>query len=300
MERQVRNMRYDKFSVADILIHVFLVIFSISILYPIYNVIVLSFCSYDGLLQAGTTLVFRPYGFTLNGYITFLTQDNVLAGYYQTIFRTFAGTFASIILMSMAAYAISKKKLIFNKFFTLMFVITMFFSGGLIPGYLLIKNLHLLDNTLVYILGPLYNTFYVLILRNFFMNIPESLEESCRIDGGNDIQIFWHVILPLSKPALATVCIWQMVNHWNAWFDSMLYIQTPTKQVLQMVVRRVVYEQSDLSAREGISFIQKGSMPTAETLSAVAIIVAILPIMIAFPFFKKYFNQGIMLGAVKE
>ena len=158
-----------------------------------------------------------------------------------------------------------------------------------------------MDNTLVFILAPpfLFNTFYMLILRNFFMSVPESLEESVRIDGGNDLQIFFSIIIPLSKPAIMTVGIWQIVNHWNSWFDSMLYIQTNWKHVLQMQVRRLVYEQADLSSSQGISFIQKADMPTAETLSAVAIIVAILPILIVFPYVKKYFNKGIMVGSIK-
>lgn len=252
-------------------------------------------------MEAKSPIVLWPQGFTLNGYLKFLSQNYVYTGYLQTIIRSFGGTALSIILMSLAAYAISKRYLPFKGPITGFFVFTMFFSGGMIPTYLLIKDLHLINNPLVFIVAPpfLFNTFYMLIIRNFFMSVPASLEESAKIDGANDISIFFNIIIPLSMPVLMTVSLWQVVNHWNSWFDSLLYIKSLKFHVIQVHIRRIVIEQSEVLSSGAISFTDKADMPTGETLRATAIMITVIPILLMYPFIKKYFVKGIMVGAVK-
>jgi putative aldouronate transport system permease protein len=261
----------------------------------------LSLSTAEGLYKGAESLVMWPSDITLEAYRKFLTMDFVFTGYMNTVFRTVVGTFSSLFVMAFAAYALSKKYLPHVKFYTTLFIITIFFSGGLIPTYLLIRNLHLIDNIWVLVLGPLVNAFYLLILRNFFMSIPVELEESARIDGAGDIRIFFTIIMPMSLPALATIGLWQAVGHWNSWFDSLIYITSIDKQVISVHIRRLVIEQNAAMNEmlTGLTTQQAKDMPTPETMRAAAIMVTILPILCVYPFIQKYFVQGVMVGAVK-
>jgi putative aldouronate transport system permease protein len=177
----------------------------------------------------------------------------------------------------------------------------MFFNGGLIPTYILIRNLNLLDNPLVYILAPpfLYNTFYMLIIRNFFMAIPNSIEESAKIDGANDVRIFFSLIVPMSKPVIGTMCLWMAVNHWNSWYDSLIYVPSPDKQVIQVHIRKLVIEQSARLLSAAMDFFDKANIPTPESMRAAGIFITMIPILCMYPFLQKYFVKGVIVGAVK-
>lgn len=294
-------MRNKRNSPLDLLNNFILILFCASILYPFIYLINLSLSTADGLYSAQLSFFFWPEGFTVEAYRKFLSMNFVLTGYFNTIFRTVAGTCLSLLVMAFAAYPLSKKYLPHVKIYTTFFIITIFFSGGLIPSYLLIRNLHLLDNIWVLVLGPLVNAFYVLILRNFFMNIPEELEESSRIDGAGDVRIFFQIIVPLSIPALATIGLWQAVSHWNAWFDSLIYISSTEKHVISVHIRRLVIEQNALlnEMLSGVTYQQKKNMPTPESMRAAAIMVTIIPILCVYPFIQKYFVKGVMVGSVK-
>ena len=239
-----------------------------------------------------------PAGFTLEAYKNIFGSIYIKSGYFVTFFRTIIGTPLSILCMSLAAYALSKEKMPGRKFFTVFFMVNMFIEGGLIPKYLMIKEIGLLDNIWLLVLLPLFNTYYMIILRSFYSTIPPSLEESARIDGGSEIQIFTKIILPLTKPSLVAVGTWVFFTHWNSWFDSQLYFNTMKKQVVLVQIRRLVIEQSNLLL-SGMSS-GKLNLPTEETIRAAGIMVTILPVLLIYPFVKKYFVQGMTLGAVKE
>lgn len=299
--RKTGGLNQARFTAFDFVNYFLLILLSVSVVYPLLYLFSLSLSTREGLAKADSFLFLWPQGFSVKAYTGFLRQEFVYTGFYQTILRTVVGTVSSVALMSMAAYSLSKSYLPLKRAFTLFFVFTMFFSGGLIPTYLLIKDLGLIDNTLVYILAPpfLYNTFYLLIIRNFFLTIPSSLEESARIDGANDIVIFFRIILPISKPIMATMCLWVAVNHWNSWFDSIIYITTSTKYVIQVHIRNLVIEQSARLLSAAMDFYDKANIPTPESMRAAGIFITLIPILCAYPFLQKYFVKGVIIGAVK-
>ncbi|MBW7454935.1 carbohydrate ABC transporter permease [Paenibacillus sepulcri] len=289
-----------KFTWFDALNYTGMVLLSLSVLYPIWYLFVLSVSTREGMAALDSSIVLWPQGFTWAAYEGFINQSYIYTGYAYTIGRTVVGTAAAVILMCLAAYALSKK-IPFKKSFTFLFIFTMFFSGGLIPTYILIKNLGLLNNPLVYILAPpfLFNTFYMLILRNFFMTIPESLEESAKIDGAGDVRIFFQIMAPLAAPAIATISLWVSVNHWNSWFDSLIYVQSSEMQVIQVHIRKLVIEQSASMMSSTMDYFDKSLMPTPESMKAAGILITMLPILCIYPFIQKYFVKGVVMGAVK-
>jgi putative aldouronate transport system permease protein len=288
-----------RFSLFDLINGTLLLLFSISVIYPVLYLLFVSLSSREGMAMFDSVLMLWPQGFNLGAYKTVFKESFVYTGYTYTIGRTLIGTCLSVFLMCLAAYGLAKG-IPFRKSLTFYFVFTMFFTGGLIPTYLLMKELGLLDNPLVYIVAPpfLYNTFNMLILRNFFMTIPDSLEESARMDGAGDLRIFFNIIIPLSAPAIATISLWMAVSHWNAWFDSLMYIQSQDKQVIQILVRKLVIEQN-ASVISSISDASDPRLPAAESIRSAAILVAMLPILCVYPFIQKFFVKGVVMGAVK-
>ncbi len=295
-------MRKQRVSTFDVINYVGLTLFCLSILYPFVYLINMSLSTSEGLYNRDFALFLWPEGFTLEAYRKFLSMSYVYSGYQVTVFRTVVGTALSLIVMSAASYALSKKYLPHLNVYTTIFIFTIFFSGGLIPGYLLMRNLGLLDNIWILVLGPMVNAFYLLLIRNFFMSIPEELEESARLDGAGDIRIFTQIIIPLSLPAIATIGLWQAVGHWNAWFDSLIYINSMDKHVISVHIRRLVIEQNAAMNDQLISSlgsVQKKDLPAPESIRAAAIMITIIPILCVYPFIQKYFVQGVMVGAVK-
>lgn len=241
-----------------------------------------------------------PLEFSLDAYKNAFSSNQIWVGFGNTIFRTVVGTILALVFMSLTAYPLSKKYLPHRTFFTLLIVFTMFFQGGLIPTYLLIKEVGLMDSRLVYVLAPPFfiSTFSLLILRNFFMQIPAELEESAKMDGASDIKILFSIILPLSKPILATVGLWMAVNQWNSWFDGLLYIQDTDKMVLQTYLRRLVIENNTQEMQAMMD--QTGGQDVVpESIKAATIMLATIPILVVYPFLQKYFTKGIFIGSVK-
>lgn len=273
----------------------FMVILCIIMLYPFVHMLSISLSTPAEALRTGIHLY--PRHFSFYAWERVLTKDNIWIGFGNTVFRTVVGTLCSIIFMSMGAYPLSRKYLPHRNVYTMLIVFTMFFSGGLIPVYFLIKDLGLLNSRLVYILPGLVSTFSMLILRNFFQAIPDELEDSAKIDGANDLRILFQVIMPLSLPVLATLSLWSAVGHWNAWFDAVLYIQDPNKQVLTTFLRRVVITGEDLSI---FSNDAKGSaLGFQEPIKAATLMFTALPIIVVYPFLQKYFVKGTMVGSLK-
>ncbi|GMK39215.1 protein LplC [Paenibacillus sp. CCS19] len=225
-----------------------------------------------------------------------LYQKKIWIGFGNSTFRTVVGTVLTLIAMSMCAYPLSRRYLPHRSFYTMIILFTMFFSGGIIPSYLLIKELHLMDSVWVYIIPGLVPTFSMLVLRNFFMSIPTEVEESAKIDGANDIRILISIVLPLSKPVLATLALWTAVGHWNAWFDAVLYISSPSKQVLQFFLREIVITNTDAETF-GRSVV--GNFKYEHSIKAATVMFAALPILIVYPFLQKYFVKGTMIGSLK-
>lgn len=282
-----------------VLNYAFFVAFSLSILFPFVNLLAVSLTQAESLNISKVKLI--PDPFSAESYRMILTDRRLYYSYYSTIFRTVVGTGLAIFIMFCAAYPLSKKALPHRTFYTSIFVFTMFFGGGLIPTYLLIKSLGLLDNRLVLVIPGAVSAFNLLVIRNFLMSLPQELEESAFIDGANDIQILFRIVMPLSKPVLATVSLWVAVSYWNEWFQSMIYINDPNKQVVQVWLRRLVIESSDEYMQKVVGAMERemGYPIAPETVKAAAIFVTIVPILMVYPFIQRYFVKGVMIGSLK-
>jgi putative aldouronate transport system permease protein len=241
---------------------------------------------------------FFPRDISLVSYRMVLTNPNIVTGYMNTLLRTVLGTSLTLAATCIAAYPLSRREMPHRAMLTFLVVFTMLFSGGMVPAYLLVKNLGMINTVWALTVPGMITAFNVIIVKNFFQSLPESLVESARLDGAGEWTILFRLYLPLSKPVLATVALWTAVGHWNAWFDALLYITDDRKQVLQTFLQRIVIESSTQMMELGItdtSIVQF----TSETIKAATIIVTILPIICVYPFVQKYFVKGIMLGGVK-
>lgn len=286
-------------TIARAFIYIGLALFMLTIIYPIYYLLMKSFSTYGGLATNTDPFMWTPKGFTLDAYKRLFSQSYVQTGFLVTIFRSTVGTLLSVLVMALAAYPISKRDLPGRKLIIWFFMINMFFVGGLIPTYLTVKNVGLLNNIWILVLIPLCNTYYILLLRSFFEGIPDALVEAADIDGASTLQTFAYVIFPISIPSLMTIATWQFFTHWNSYFDSMIYIKDLNKQVVQVHIRRLVIEQSNMLMSGSLVHGGKADQPTEETMRAAGIMVTIVPVLIIFPFVRKYFTKGMVLGAVK-
>ncbi|MBO9605592.1 MAG: carbohydrate ABC transporter permease [Paenibacillaceae bacterium] len=273
-----------------------IVLLCLSILYPFLHLLSVSFSTPEAARQAGLLPI--PREWSAAAYRQAFAYDSIWIGYGNTVLRTVAGTFLSLVVMTATAYALSKKTLPHRRIFTLLIVFTLFFNGGLIPTFLLIRSLGLIDSRLALILPMLISTFSLLIMRNYFMTLPAELEESARMDGANDIRILAQIIVPLSKPILATITLWTAVAHWNAWFDALLYIQSPGKMVLQLFLRRLLVE-NQMSDVDALMRYGSAQQVSPDTVKAAVLFISTVPIMAVYPFIQKYFVQGIMAGSLK-
>ncbi|MBB6673818.1 carbohydrate ABC transporter permease [Cohnella nanjingensis] len=281
----------------DLFLYALFIIIMFITVYPFWSQVVLSISGDSSAYATGVRIF--PSDLSFDSYGLVFQYKPLWIGYGNTILRTVLGVALSLIFTSLTAYPLSKRGLPCNKLFTTLILVTMLFNGGLIPNYFLIKNVGLYDTIWALVIPGMIGGFNVFIMRNFFRSIPESLEESAKMDGAGYLRIFWKIIIPLSKPVLATVSLWVAVYHWNAWFDSMIYTSDASKQVLQIVLRKIIVENNvdDLNAvlyRAG-----QGSKFSGRQLQATIIMFSLIPMLIAYPFVQKHFVKGIMLGAVK-
>lgn len=282
----------------DISVYGIAIMMIIMIVYPLWFIIIASF-SDPGEVTNGNVW-FWPNEWKLEGYVELLKQDQIWRGYLNTIIYTIVGTFIALCVNIPAGFALSRPELVGRKWLTTIYIIPMFFSGGLIPTYLVVKNFGLLDTFWVLVLPFSVSAFNIIIARTFFKNsIPDGLWEAAQVDGCGQIRYFFTMVLPLSKAILAVIGLWTAVGIWNSWFDAMIYLSNENLQPLQLVLRRIlIANESLLEAASGnlASELRKLS----EMMKYAAIVVSTLPIMCLYPFLQKYFNQGVMIGSIKE
>ena len=282
----------------DIFNYSFLIVFSISIIVPFWTLIVTSFTHPNEALSMGLKLL--PSEWYTGSYLYLISNSNNLIAYGNTIFRTVVGTIMMIICTLFAAYPLSKKELPFRTQMTILYLIPMFFSGGLIPYYLLIRNIGLYNSIWVYVLPSAVNIFNILITRNFIMAIDKALEESAYIDGAGQITILYKIISPVCKPVIATISLFTAVMHWNSWFDSLIFIRDENKIVMQLVLQRMVLQAAFLEEHLLSNFRRETGMQVSTiTLRAATAVTIIIPIILLYPFLQKYFVKGIMIGSLK-
>ncbi len=276
--------------------NIFMVLLCAVMLYPVLFVLGRSVT--PEFERATHPLRLIPSTFDWTGYkFIFSSGSNILNAYKTTIARTLIGTTFNIVVTTLLAYPLSKKYYPLKKFVTGIIVFTMWFSGGLIPSFLLNKSLGLINNFWVYILPCMVNAFNMIIMRNFFMQIPDSLEESAKLDGANDLRVFFSIYLPLSTASIATITLFYAVYHWNMWFDSMLYMNKKEMWTMQYTLRQLI----DSATVADIATIGSAmdNIPPAETVRMSTIVVATVPILCVYPFLQKYFVKGMLVGSVK-
>ena len=282
------------FNVINIIFMLFMICIT---LYPFYYVVMASL-SDSSKLMVEEGLLLKPAGFSLSAYKMVFKNPNIMSGYRTTLIVVVTGTFINVLLTSVGAYLLTRKRFAIRNMMAYMMVFTMYFSGGMIPTYLLIyKGLNLGDSIWALILPNAISTYNLLIMRTNFAAIPESIEESAKIDGANDFVILFRIIIPLSLPIIAVMVLFYGVAHWNAWFSAMLYIRTKSKYPLQLILREILLLNSTEGMMEGTTGSDKYSI--GESIKYATIVVATLPILCVYPFIQKYFVKGMMIGAVK-
>lgn len=243
-------------------------------------------------------LLLIPLGFTLDAYKAVLDNPMISTGYRNTIFYVVAGTALNLFMTALGAYALSRRNVYFKDFFMFAIVFTMVFHGGLIPTYLVVGNLGLLNTPWALIVPGAISTFNLIIMRTAFQQVPISLEESARMDGANDFTILFRVIIPLSMPVIAVMILWYTVGHWNSYFSALIYLRDRELYPLQLILREILVNNNTDSMMTGASTLDK--IDVGETIKYATIIVSTLPILILYPFLQKYFVKGVMIGAIKE
>lgn len=290
----------DRFMIGSI--YIFLIVLSFTALYPFWNTLVVSFN--EGVDTAKGGITFWPRVFTLSNYETVFADKKIVNAFLISISRTVIGTICAILATSLLAYGMTKSYLMGRKFFMVFFVFTMYFSGGLIPTFLLIKSLGLLNNFLVFIIPSLISVWNMIIFRTFFKSLPVGLEESAQIDGCGNWGIFLRIVLPLSMPVIATLGLFTAIAHWNDWFTATIYINNQDLHPVQTVLRRILNANVITEARGALDSMTLERMGkksiTSKSIIAATIMVVSLPIIAVYPFVQKYFVKGVMIGSLKE
>lgn len=262
--------------------------------YPVYYVMISSI-SDASRLAAYTGIRYKPLGFSLEAYKRVFQNPSIVRSYKNTLLYVTTGTAVNMVMSCIAAYVLTLKKLVIHNFLNKMIIFTMFFSGGMIPLFLLVKNLKMLDSMWALILPVAINTFNMFIMKTSFEGLPESLTESAKVDGASDFRILVQIVLPLSKPILATMLLYYGVANWNAWFNAMVYLRTRALYPVQLILREILMTSNALAMSGDAADI----MDISKTVQYATIVVVTLPILVVYPFLQKYFVKGMMAGAVK-
>ncbi|MUG46999.1 ABC transporter permease subunit [Paenibacillus woosongensis] len=284
----------------DVVVYVLITLITIITLYPFLNVLAISFNDSVDTVRGGITIY--PRDFTLQNYKLIFSYDGLITGFKISVLRTVVGTIAGLISGSMLAFTLARTEFQGRRFISTFLAITMYVSGGLIPGFVLIRNLDLVNTFAVYILPGLVSAFNIFVIRSFIDGIPYSLQESAKLDGANDFMIYYRVILPLCKPALATVALFLAVGQWNSWFDTYLFNGSNSKLTTLQYELMKVLQSTTVNANNvrGDNMNQLMAQISPDSVKMAITIVATVPILVVYPFLQKYFVKGMTLGAVKS
>ncbi len=281
----------------DILIVLFMLLMIVITLYPFWYVITCSFSDSNHLI-GDKGLMLLPQGFSLSAYQSVLKNPNIAVGYRNTLFIVVVGTAVNVFMSSLAAFVLTRRQFAIKKVMMTMIIITMYFSGGLVPTYLVVYKYLGLGNTLwALILPGAINTYNMIIMKTNFASIPSSIEESAQIDGANEIVLLFRIVLPLSIPIIAVMVLFYGVAHWNSWFNAMIYIRKPALYPLQLRLREILLINDTSTMTAGSNASDKYNI--GESIKYATIMVATVPILVVYPFIQKYFVKGMMIGAVK-
>ncbi len=295
VKNKIKKSKEDK--IFDFIIYSVATLLILITLYPMYFIVIASISNPTDVSSGN--IILWPKGINFRGYEQLLNYKQLWVGYKNTIIYAVLGTCMNLIANISASYALSRKNLVGKKLITFFYLVPMFFGGGLIPTYLIIKNCNMLDTRWVMILPFSVITYYIIVGRTFFANnIPDDLWEAAQIDGCGNMTFFFKIVLPLSKAVIAVIALWSAVGHWNSYFNALIYLRSDALQPLQIVLRNI------LISNQTMSTMMTGTAATearqaAELIKYGVIVVSSAPIMCMYPFVQKYFNQGVMIGAVK-
>lgn len=273
---------------------ILMILISAITLYPFLYLVAQSFSSESAIIQGMVKL--WPVEFNVTTYVSVITKGDFIRYYGNTIWYSFIGTLASLFFSAMLAYPLSKPELRLNKFFTPFIIFTMYFGGGLIPNYVLMSRLGLQDSTFAFIIPGLIGTYYVLLMKSFFASIPKDLEEAAAIDGLTHVGIFARIVLPLSKPIMATMTLFYIVGYWNNWFNAFLYLNEKSKWPVAYYLRQIISGATTSNDPGAVA----DAAQIASNIKSCCMVLTAFPLICIYPFIQKYFVQGMMLGGVKE
>lgn len=287
-----RSLGENIFNIFNIILMLFIIVVT---LYPMLHVLFASF-SKSSLLMKHQGILLWPQGFSTAAYANVIKNQMIPIGYKNTLFIVIVGVFINIVLTALGAYFLSRKDQILTKYIMLFILFTMFFSGGMIPSYLNVRSLGLYDSIWALIIPSAISTFNMIIMRTAFLGIPDSLEESAKLDGASHWTILFRIYIPLSKAVIAVLVLYYGVGHWNSWFNAMLYINNRDLYPLQLILREILIS-NDMSQMLNVNVDVE---QIADTIKYAVIIVSTVPILCLYPFLQKYFVKGALVGAIKE
>lgn len=278
----------------------FMLVVGIATLYPFWNIAAIAFNDSMDSLRGGIYL--WPRQFTWNNFEIIFSNDQLFHSAFNSLLRTVVGTVIGVLCAAMLAYTLSRREFVLRKSFNSTLMISMYVNGGLIPTYILIKNLGLTNHFIVYLLPGLVSAFNIIIVRSYFDGLPEALVESARIDGANDTQILFRILFAISLPVLSTIALFTAVSHWNSWFDNYLYVSNVRWSLLQYELMKILTSSVNEVTANAAGHIDgaKIKSTTPESLRAAMTITVTVPILFVYPFLQKYFIKGVTIGAVKE
>ncbi|WP_404407945.1 carbohydrate ABC transporter permease [Jeotgalibacillus malaysiensis] len=276
---------------------VLLVVVSLLVLLPLLYVFLSSFLQPNTLLNKGLMLSFSD--FSLDGYTRLFADGTILRGFFNSVLYATGFTFVTVVVSILAGYTLSQDGLVGKKTIMIFFIVTMFFNGGLIPTYLLVRDLGMLNTVWAIILPNAISVWFIILARTYFKAIPNELKEAARIDGASDFMIFLKIILPLSKPIIFVLALYAFIGQWNAYFDAMIYLEDRELYPLQLVLRSILIQNEVQPGMIGDQMARAELQRISEMIKYSSIVIASLPLLIMYPFFQKYFEKGVMVGSLK-
>ena len=292
--------------IMDFIIYIFIILLLIAVLYPFLNALAISFNNADDTIRGGIGL--WPRMPTSASYERILTDMKIWNAYYVSISRTLVGTLTALFCTSIIAFGLAHRKLIGRRVYSMLCIIPMYFGGGLIPYYLLIRSMNLMNSFWVFIIPNLVGLFNIILMRTFFQEIPEALEESAQIDGANYLKVFFRIIIPISTPIIATIALFVGVFHWNSWFDAYIFITKenlkPMQNILLSIINEAAYAErlaalTGGAATAAMGNIAKGRQVNVRSITMATMFITVVPVIIVYPFLQRFFVKGIMVGSIK-
>lgn len=293
------SFKRKKFNIFDMMNVGLMLILAMIIIFPFYYVLIISFAKYSDLSQRAVYLF--PSSLDFGSYKFLLTANNIVHSFFISVLTAVTGTIFSMVLTTAAGYALSKKEMPGRNALLRFVIFTMFFQSGLIPYFLTLKRVGLVNNLLVLILPVAVNGFYLIIMKNFLSTIPPALEESAKMDGANDIYILYKIVIPTAAPVMATISLFYAVDRWNEWWLAMLFLSKPKLYPLQLTLREILFNFEQMMRVSIGQSIARAKMPVyTRSVQMAVVVITTIPIALVYPFLQKYYSNGIMIGSVKE